>query len=167
MQLVETSKPNRVLVGACLPYVFKRKLNELGQQVDLDPALIEVVDLQPAISAQSSMLKAQSNLSAFSFQLSALEMGIAKLKWAEPEPVAIAIDQKALVIGGGIAGMTAALAIADHGFKVDLVEKASSWGVILTGCSAPWKGTQYRHCWRTPVFWLKGIPRLTFTPRRR
>jgi heterodisulfide reductase subunit A len=129
VQLVETSKPNRVLIGACLPYVFKRKLHELAQQVGLDPALIEVVDLQPAISAQSSMLNAQSNFSAFSFQLSALQTGIAMLKWAEPGPVAtVPIIQKALVIGGGIGGLTAALAIADHGFKVDLVEASEQLG---------------------------------------
>jgi heterodisulfide reductase subunit A len=56
-------------------------------------------------------------------------MGIAKLKWVEPEPVtAIPIVQRALVVGGGIAGMTAALAIADHGFQVDLVEQDEQLG---------------------------------------
>jgi heterodisulfide reductase subunit A len=60
-------------------------------------------------------------------------MGIAKLKWAEPEPVpTIPVIQKALVIGGGIAGMTAALAIADHGFEVDLVEQSEHLGGNLT-----------------------------------
>ncbi|MGD8445641.1 MAG: response regulator [Desulfobacterales bacterium] len=145
VQLVETCKPNRVLIGACLPYVYQRKLKELAQQVGLDPALIEVVDLQLMISAQSSpvesaphstgqaKLNAQSNLSAFSCQLSALQMGIAKIKWVEPGPVAtVPIIQKALVIGGGIGGMTAALAIADHGFKTDLVEASEHLGGNLT-----------------------------------
>ena len=133
VHLVETSKPNRILIGACLPYVYQRKLKELAHQVGLDPGLIEVVDLQWVISAQSPMLKAQSNLSAFSFQLSALEMGIAKLKWAEPGPVAtVPIIQEALVIGGGIGGMTAALAIADHGFKAHLVEASEHLGGNLT-----------------------------------
>jgi heterodisulfide reductase subunit A len=122
LELVQTNKPNRLLIGTCLPYVYKRKLHELPQQVGLDPALIEVVDLRTADSARSSRLKA-------TFQLSALQTGIAKLKWVEPEPVpAIAIIQKALVIGGGIAGMTAAMAIADHGFQVDLVEQAEQLG---------------------------------------
>ena len=129
VELVRTNEPNRLLIGACLPYVFKRKLHELAQQVGLDPALIEAVDIRPAASAQSPRLKAQGNLSAFSLQLSALQSGIAKLKWAEPGPVAtVPIIQKALVIGGGIAGMTAALAIADHGFQVDLVEQAEQLG---------------------------------------
>jgi heterodisulfide reductase subunit A-like polyferredoxin len=49
--------------------------------------------------------------------------GIAKLKWVEPEPVpTIEVIQKALVIGGGIAGMMAALAIAGQGthFQIEI-----------------------------------------------
>ena len=44
VQLVETSKPNRVLIGACLPYVYQRKIKELSRQVGLDAVLMEVVD---------------------------------------------------------------------------------------------------------------------------
>ena len=133
VQLVKAAGPNRLLIGACLPYVYQRKLRELSREVGLDSSLLEVVDLWPAASAQSSKLKAQGNLSAFSLQLSALQMGIAKLKWAEPGPVpAISVSQKALVIGGGIAGMTAALSIADHGFEVDLVEENEQLGGNLT-----------------------------------
>jgi len=129
VELVEINKPNRLLIGACLPYVYQRKLHELARQVGLDSALMEVVDLRPAALGQNLELKAQGNLSAISHELSALQTGIAKLKWVEPEPVpTIPIIQKALVIGGGIAGMTAALAIADHGFQVDLVEQAERLG---------------------------------------
>ncbi|MGW8303025.1 MAG: CoB--CoM heterodisulfide reductase iron-sulfur subunit A family protein, partial [Desulfobacterales bacterium] len=65
--------------------------------------------------------------------MATLETGIAKLKWVDPEPVlTIPITQKALVIGGGIAGMTAALAVADHGFEVDLVESAEDLGGNLS-----------------------------------
>ena len=133
VELVKASKPNRVLIGACLPYVYKRKLQELGRQVGLHPALMEVVDLRPAASAQSSAREAQDEPSAFSFQLSALQMGIAKLKWTNPEPVAaVPVVQRALIVGAGIAGMTAALAIAAHGFEVDLVEHAENLGGNLT-----------------------------------
>ena len=133
VEIVKAGKPNRVLIGACLPYVYKRKLQEIGRQAGLDPALIEVVDLRPTASAQSSKLEAQGGLSAFSFQLSALQMGIAKLKWTNPEPVAdVPVVQRALIVGAGIAGMTAALAIAAHGFEVDLVEHTENLGGNLT-----------------------------------
>jgi heterodisulfide reductase subunit A len=130
VERVQINRPNRLLIGACLPYVYERKFHELARKVGLDPALIEVVGLRPAaLLAQSSKLKAQGCLSAFSFQLSAIQMGIAKLKWVQPQPVpGIPVVQRALVIGGGIAGMTAALAIADHGFEVDLVEQNERLG---------------------------------------
>ena len=119
-ELVETSKPNRLLIGACMPYVYQRKLQELGRQVGIDPALMEVVDLNTELKDKRLVLR---NV------LSALEMGISKLKWVDPSSTAtIPIAQRALVIGGGIAGMTAALAIADHGFQVDLVEQAEQLG---------------------------------------
>ena len=61
--------------------------------------------------------------------LSALETGIAKLKWAEPGPVAtVPIIQKALVVGGGIAGMQAALDIGNAGHTVYLVERQTTVG---------------------------------------
>jgi heterodisulfide reductase subunit A len=127
VELVETNKPNRLLLGACLPYVYQRKLHELAQQVGLDPALMEVVD----VNAKYGMRPAESEgkYSAEVNILSALQMGIAKLKWAEPKPVAtVPVVQRALVMGGGIAGMTVALALADHGFEVDLVEQAEQMG---------------------------------------
>ena len=165
VQLVETGKPNRVLIGACLPYVYQRKLKDLGRQVGLDPALMEAVDINSEVGLRpvgaigacapegmrpttifprqarglSLSKAAESNAeivdkhTVFQNLQSVLEMGIAKLKWAEPEPVpTIGVIQKALVIGGGIAGMTAALAIADHGFEVELVEQSERLGGNLT-----------------------------------
>jgi heterodisulfide reductase subunit A len=56
-------------------------------------------------------------------------MGIGKLRGMDAYPPSWKrITQKALVVGGGIAGMTAALAIADHGYKVSLVEAGDQLG---------------------------------------
>jgi heterodisulfide reductase subunit A len=126
-ELVKTSKPNRLLIGACLPYVYKRKLHELGAQLGLDPALMEVVDT----NVEGGMRNAEFKNKDFTTcnLLSTLQMGIAKLKWTNPELVAkIPVIQRALIVGGGIAGMTAALAIAGHGFEVDLVEQTENLG---------------------------------------
>ena len=55
--------------------------------------------------------------------------GLAKLKRVNPFPIPfVMVHQQALVVGGGIAGMTAALAIADHGFQVSIVEKGEKLG---------------------------------------
>ena len=129
VELIETHKPNRVLIGACLPYLYARKIRELGRQVNLDASLIEVVEIRPRDLIEGSELKAESSKLKASFPLSALKMGIAKLKRVDPRPAeTVKIQQRALIVGGGIAGMTAALTIADHGFPVDLIEQNEQLG---------------------------------------
>jgi len=128
VEKVEDIKPNRILIGACHPYLFTRKLKELGRKTGLDPALMEVVDLrltrkfgQPENSTDGGV--GEDDLR------STLQSGLAKLKQVNPNPVAtVQITQQALVVGGGIAGMTAAQAIADHGFQVELIEKGEKLG---------------------------------------
>jgi len=132
IDLAEKQKPNRILIGACLPYVYARKIRELGQRLGLDPALIEVVDIK--LGAQRPGLQTESPSddvkSAFNNEISAImAMGLAKVKWTDPASAPkVKIHQNALVIGGGIAGMTSALAVADHGFQVDLVEQEEMLG---------------------------------------
>ena len=126
-QLVDESAPNRILIGACLPYVYRRKIKALGRRIGLDAGLIDVTDLG------SEYLKhhpEDQNRNVAARNLSSkLEMGVARLKWIEPSPSpTIQVIQRALVVGGGIAGMTAASAIADHGFQVDLVENSDRLG---------------------------------------
>jgi heterodisulfide reductase subunit A len=58
-----------------------------------------------------------------------VRMAVAKAALAEPLRTSmVPVIQKALVIGGGLAGMTAALAIADHGYEVCLVERSKRLG---------------------------------------
>ncbi len=126
---------NRVLIGACLPYAYAGKLKELGKQTGLDPKLIDVVDIRtPAFSVVKTGGDRETTkdieASAFSDILERLlKMGISGIKHMDPLPVQkIPVIQKALVVGGGIAGMIAALDIADRGFDVNLVEKNDRLG---------------------------------------
>ena len=122
--LIKEHRPNRVLIGACQPYVYTRKLKELGRDAALDPRMMEVVDVL------SSALEPESpdNPTAASIER-ILTMGIARLRHASPVPVpTVPVFQRALVVGGGIAGMMAALSIADHGYEVDLVEQSDQLG---------------------------------------
>ena len=124
-EALEGSSANRLLVGACLPYVYTRKLRELGEKAGLSSALMEVVDIStPALPGR------EANPEQVSREIrTTLSMGVGKLKGMDPSsPKAIPVMQKALVVGGGIGGMSAALAIADHGFEVFVVEKAETLG---------------------------------------
>ena len=119
------SRGNRVLVGACMPYTYAPKLKELGDAVRLSPRLMEVVDIRtPAFPGRNaSPEETFRNVGAL------ISMGLGKLKGMDPFPASSRkITQEALVVGGGIAGMSAALAVADHGFPVHLVEKEKEMG---------------------------------------
>ena len=122
---IQKGSANRVLISACMPYVYSKKLRELGETVGLNPALIEIVDVRTPAFPGRETNKRQATRDI----QSVISMGISKVKGMDPTPVATSrIIQKALVVGGGIAGMTAALAIADHGFHVTLVEQAAELG---------------------------------------
>lgn len=121
---LEGSEFNRVTIGACMPCLYGGRLAELGRQIALSPALMEVVDIRtPAFRAGEDSGWTLKQIET------TLKMSLEKICGANPDFVSSQkVIQKALVIGGGVAGMTAALAIADHGFEVHLVEKSDSLG---------------------------------------
>ncbi len=123
---VKKTRPNRLLIAACLPYVYARKLKALGKETGLDPALMDVVDIKTPlfnVFAKEEKEKAGNEI------ISAIEMGISGLKHARQTPLpTMPVFRKALVIGGGISGMTAALSIAGHGYETHIVEKSENTG---------------------------------------
>jgi heterodisulfide reductase subunit A2 len=117
---------NRILIGTCLPDAYTRKINELAVKTGIHPALIDVTDIR---SSQEPAAEAKTDQYAESIIEKKLKMGFSRLKRIDPPDLNLMSSiQKALVIGGGIAGMTAALAIADHGFEVDLIENKKDLG---------------------------------------
>jgi heterodisulfide reductase subunit A len=173
-ELVKKGEPNRLLIGACLPYVHKCKLQELGRRMGLDPALIEVVDLNAqwglrrAQSTQRQDAASNDKQRICSDIISTLEMGIAKLKWINTAPVAkIPVIPRALIVGGGIAGMTAALAISDHGFEVDLVERSEDLGGNLTWLRRSLEGHDPKTLLAEITALVKKHPKICVHPKSR
>jgi len=128
VQAIESAKPNRVLLGACHPYVFIHKLRELSRHVRLEAELMHVVDIMTPFFRSTPETPA-SDRAWIDLARSNLKMGISRLKHVDPLPLAsLPIARQALVVGGGIAGMHAALSIAEHGYPVSLVEKSDQLG---------------------------------------
>ena len=136
---LQDTSDNRVLIAGCMPYVYTKKLRELGEAVRLSPVLMDVVDIRTAAFPGPEADKEQVRRGIHA----TIATGIAKLKSIDPSPVPTTqIIQKALVVGGGIAGMTAALAIADHGFDVSLVEQAEELGGNIRSLHRTLEGNQ-------------------------
>ncbi|MEJ2038452.1 MAG: response regulator [Desulfosarcinaceae bacterium] len=129
--LMQSCTPNRLLIGACHPYLFIGKLKQLSRDTGLPAHLMEVVDLgiSNKPSAADGTSQASSKLQLPQDRVAELSMALQRLRRAEPEPVpGAAVTQRALVVGGGIAGMQAAMGIAAMGYPVDLVEHSAALG---------------------------------------
>jgi len=125
VEMIQTRKPNRLVLAACQPFIQKQKIKEIGKAAGLHPGLVESLDIISILNQypESQVGPATQRITR------ELKTLISKARFKNPVPEEQLIsNQSALVIGGGIAGITAALSIADSGYQVDLVEKNESLG---------------------------------------
>ena len=128
--LAATGNPNRVLIGACMPYAYVPRLRELGATLGLRPALMDVVDIHTPAFPGGDRAATGKGPNPRHDIAARLGMAAARLLGADPTPLpaSLAVTPAALVVGGGLAGMTAALGVADHDYKVTLVEESGELG---------------------------------------
>jgi heterodisulfide reductase subunit A len=108
-----------------MPYVYSSKLRELAQSTGLHPGLMDVVDIRTPGVRGAEVDSEQVNRDV----RAVIAMGVSKVKGMDPVSTPVAkVSQTALVVGGGIAGLTSALAIAEHGYEVSVVEQAEELG---------------------------------------
>jgi len=122
---IKEHKLNRVVVAACSPRMhevtFRRTVSEAG----LNPYLFEMANIREF----SSWCHPSTPKEATEKAKDLIKMAVAKARLLMPlQTIEVPVTNKALVIGGGIAGMNAALDLAEMGFKVYLLEKGESIG---------------------------------------
>jgi heterodisulfide reductase subunit A len=123
--MIEEKNLERVIVASCTPrtheHLFRSTCNEAG----LNPYLFQFVNIRD----QCSWVHADEPEKAQDKARDLIRMGVAKATNLEPlDIIKVEITPKALVIGGGIAGMTAAKTLGNQGFEVILVEKEKELG---------------------------------------
>jgi heterodisulfide reductase subunit A len=122
---IKDYKLNRVIVAACSPRLheptFRRTVSEAG----LNPFLFEMANIREF----SSWCHPGTPKEATEKAKDLIRMAVAKARLMMPlQTIEVPVTNKALVIGGGIAGINAALDLAEMGFKVYLLEKTESIG---------------------------------------
>jgi heterodisulfide reductase subunit A-like polyferredoxin len=123
-QIVE-HRLNRIVVASCTPRTHEPLFRETMREAGLNPYLFEMANIRD----QCSWVHSASPEIATQKATELVKMAVARSRLLSPlEPGTLAVDQRGLVIGGGLAGMTAALALANQGFKVHLVERADRLG---------------------------------------
>jgi heterodisulfide reductase subunit A len=130
-----------VIVAACTPRTHEPLFQETLRDTGLNRALFEMVNIRD----QGSWVHSGEPKKATEKAKDLVRMAIAKARLSQPLPeYEIPVIQKALVLGGGIAGMTAALNIADQGFEVFLIEKSDKLGGNARRISAVLSGEDPR-----------------------
>jgi heterodisulfide reductase subunit A len=115
----------RLVVGGCTPRTHEPLFQRIASEAGINPYLVEIVNLREHCAWVHESDPAGATRKAAEL----VRMGVARLAVARPiERLEREPQRSALVIGGGVSGMTAALAIADAGFGVHLVEKRGELG---------------------------------------
>jgi len=122
---IKENRLNRVVIAACSPRTHEPLFQETLKSIGLNPALIEMANIRD----QCSWVHSQEPKAATEKAKDVVRMAVAKAGLLEPlEQTTVDVLPTALVIGGGAAGMTAALSIADQGFECVLVEQSDQLG---------------------------------------
>jgi heterodisulfide reductase subunit A len=116
---------NRVVVASCTPRTHESLFRSICEEAGLNKYLFEMANIRDQCSWVHMNCRSEATEKAERLVASA----VAKARLLEPlEEIEIEVLPSCLVIGGGIAGMTAALNLANQGFHVNLVEKETELG---------------------------------------
>ncbi|MEO0070991.1 MAG: CoB--CoM heterodisulfide reductase iron-sulfur subunit A family protein [candidate division WOR-3 bacterium] len=118
---------NRVVVASCSPRTHEPLFQATVAEAGLNPHLFAMANIRD----QCSWVHMEDKERATEKAKDLVRMAVARVRRQEPlRPVKLRVTKAGLVIGGGISGMSAALALADAGFDVYLVEREKELGGI-------------------------------------
>lgn len=119
---------DRIVVASCSPRLHEPTFRQMLHSVDRNPYLLEMANLRE----QCSWVHMKEPRSATEKADDLVKMAVARIRHLSPlYEEKIPLTKRSLVIGGGVAGIQAALDLADSGFEVVMVEKRPSIGGIM------------------------------------
>ncbi|UCD92517.1 MAG: CoB--CoM heterodisulfide reductase iron-sulfur subunit A family protein [Methanobacteriota archaeon] len=124
-EVIKEENLNRVIVASCSPRTHEPLFQETLHEAGLNPYLFEMANIRD----QGSWVHMHEKEKATEKAKDLVRMVVAKTALLDPlQKGKLPVNQTALVIGGGLSGMTAALGLADQGFDVHLVERENELG---------------------------------------
>jgi heterodisulfide reductase subunit A2 len=124
-ELINEHKLNRVIVASCTPRTHAPLFQDTIREVGLNKYLFELADIREQCSWCHMGQKEIATQKATEI----VKMNVAKARHLQPvETDSVPVTPGAMVIGGGVAGMTSAIALADQGFDIHIVEKDDRLG---------------------------------------
>jgi heterodisulfide reductase subunit A-like polyferredoxin len=122
---ISKNRLNRIVVASCTPRTHEPIFRETLREAGLNPYLFELANIRDQCSWVHSSFPVEATEKAIDL----VKMSIARAYHLSPlEGERIPIHQNAVVIGGGISGMSAGLSLAEQGYDVEIIEKSSQLG---------------------------------------
>ncbi len=134
---IEEHQLNRVVVASCTPRTHEPIFQDTLREAGLNPFLFEMANIRD----QASWVHNQEPAKATGKARDLVRMSVARARMLEPLfKIDVPLTHAAVVLGGGIAGMTAANALGDMGHEVHLVERTPKLGGHALALGATIKG---------------------------
>ncbi len=144
---IKKHKLDSVIVAACSPTLHEVTFRNAGRAAGVNPYEVEIAN----ILEQCSWVHQGDKEAATVKAVRIIKTMVQKAILDEPlEPIAVPMTHRALVVGGGIAGIQAALDIANAGHEVVLVEKDPSIGGHMAQLSETFPTLDCSQCIMTP-----------------
>ena len=123
--MIKENKLNRVVIAACSPLTLEPLFRDTVREAGLNQYFLEMANIREHDSWVHSKEKEEATEKAKDI----IRMSVARATHLEPlQEIELPVNKNALVVGGGIAGMTCALSIANQGHDVYLIEKEPELG---------------------------------------
>lgn len=136
-QAIDEHKLNRVVVAACSPRTHEPLFQETMREAGLNGFLFDMANIRD----QDSWVHQAEPEKATQKAKDLVRMAVAKASLLEPvERDRVPVNKTALIIGGGVAGMSAATNLADQGFRTILLEKGKTLGGHAAKIRKSWQG---------------------------
>ncbi|NWF96675.1 MAG: CoB--CoM heterodisulfide reductase iron-sulfur subunit A family protein [Candidatus Thorarchaeota archaeon] len=137
----------RIVIGSCSPRMHEITFRETMREAGVNPFLLEIANLRE----HNSWIHSAQPEAATQKAIDLVRMAVARARLLEPlnEPV-VDVKKSTLIIGGGIAGISAALDLANAGFQVYLVEKQATIGGKMSRYDKTFPSLDCAACILTP-----------------
>jgi heterodisulfide reductase subunit A-like polyferredoxin len=155
--MIREHRLNRLVVASCTPRTHEILFQETLRDAGLNPYLFAMTNIRD----QCSWVHRADPVAATETALDLMSMAVGRARRLKAlETGQLSVTQSALVVGGGLAGMTAALAVADEGYEVHLVEKEAQLGGNLRALHTTLEGQRVQPFLAELIRRVQSHPRL-------
>jgi len=136
-EMIKEHNLNRVIVAACSPSTHQPIFQDMLRNASLNKYLFEMANIRN----QCTWVHMKDPAATTEKCQDLIRMAVAKARLLEPlDYLTMPVNKTALVLGGGVTGMNAALNLADQGFKVHLAERKLRLGGNALKLHTTWRG---------------------------